>query len=861
LNLVEKTPNSAKKIEITVIEKYSEFNTGLPYGSRSGFSTLLITSLKNFLIEPERQLFITWLNKNKRWLLDEFIIEGGKLSKEWLNINQEDIDNNKWEELFIPRRFFGCYIDLKLKHKIKRLEEKNLVQTTFISDEVNDLEKKKNGYDIYTSNHDIITSTKVVLSIGSIPTKQLWKNEALIEEDNLLLVNKPYEPELSSVINKIKAFVSKRKGIQTNVLIVGANASALELLYKINDFEILGKSNKNQFAFLSTQGTIPDAEIDFVRQASFKPHNLIELKKEDTLSAKAIAEATFKDLDTAESIKLGAASTVDIVSAAFGVLLNKLNDEELEHFACYYGNEIGKRQRCAGIHYSDVVHTLKEDKRFIHIAGRFNDLILDDNGDYLLKYHDTLTQKQIITHESFNIIINCIGNNNLESKKISALLKSIINKGYCKPNASKIGFNVNTSLESSKNLHIMGPLLAGNVIENKPVWHAEHCGRIIWLSKYLANKLFDETLENKQKQNSEPQFEVKCLEDNLDIEHYKLILNKDWANNIYYAYEHLIYFKNLSDSLKYFVLSKDGNPKIIMPVVLRSIKEEGDIEIISNNYYDAITPYGYSGPLYSEDVTEDDLKQFWQSIDAWYFENNVITEFIRFSLNQNYVGYRGLLVGTLLNVKGKILNNFEDLWTNFSPKVRNNYRKALTYNLEFKLFDSNFSHERLEEFFRIYTETMIRNDAKGIYFFSFNYFKELISHNPNNFVLAKAYYENKCISAELIIKMNDTIYAFLGGTDANYFKTRPNDFLRVEIIKWAVENNIKYYTLGGGLNDNDGLYKHKKSLFPKDDDIMFYTGRKIINHEVYDQLCENNNEDCAKIHKEDFFPLYRFNNR
>ena len=58
LDLISNETHRNSKISINIIEKYSEFNLGIPYGSRSGFSPLLITSLKNFLIEPERSLFI-----------------------------------------------------------------------------------------------------------------------------------------------------------------------------------------------------------------------------------------------------------------------------------------------------------------------------------------------------------------------------------------------------------------------------------------------------------------------------------------------------------------------------------------------------------------------------------------------------------------------------------------------------------------------------------------------------------------------------------------------------------------------------------------------------------------------------------
>ena len=71
-------------------------------------------------------------------------------------------------------------------------------------------------------------------------------------------------------------------------------------------------------------------------------------------------------------------------------------------------------------------------------------------------------------------------------------------KEYCKPNDSKIGFEVNQQLEASENLHIIGPLLAGNVFEGKAVWHVEHCGRIIWLSQMLSEKMNDYFFKNTE---------------------------------------------------------------------------------------------------------------------------------------------------------------------------------------------------------------------------------------------------------------------------------------------------------------------------------------------------------------------------
>lgn len=351
---------------------------------------------------------------------------------------------------------------------------------------------------------------------------------------------------------------------------------------------------------------------------------------------------------------------------------------------------------------------------------------------------------------------------------------------------------------------------------------------------------------------------IKNLNDSSDVLEYRTLLQNKWDNNVYYSAEHLLHFEKDSEKLKYFLFEKNDTQVILMPFIFREIKLKGE----NYPYFDVISPYGYSGPLFNNNVSEEDIIQFWSHVDQWYKDNNVITEFIRFSLNENYKGYSGCLIKTLSNVRGHLLENFEKQWVAFLPKVRNNYRKAVNHNLEFKIFHKDeITKDIIKIFNDIYVDTMNRNNADSIYFFSNTYFENLILSNLNNFSIAIAYYKDIPISIELIIGYKSTFFAFLGGTNAEYFSYRPNDFLRVKIIEWAIANQIKCYVLGGGMKDGDGLYKHKKSLFPKDEDVVFYTGRKIVNEKIYDQLCLSSEVEYTQVHKDNlkdyFFPFYR----
>ena len=131
----------------------------------------------------------------------------------------------------------------------------------------------------------------------------------------------------------------------------------------------------------------------------------------------------------------------------------------------------------------------------------------------------------------------------------------------------------------------------------------------------------------------------------------------------------------------------------------------------------------------------------------------------------------------------------------------------------------------------------------------------------NKIVIAVTYFEDKPISTELIIVNENVMHSFLGGTISDYFNLRPNDFLKIEIIKWGLQNNMNYYALGGSRKDEDSLYKYKKSFFPKDKDVIFDIGRKIINNTFHQKLISRQTEDKALIKNSIkdinvYFPLY-----
>ncbi|MBQ4915660.1 FAD/NAD(P)-binding protein [Maribacter sp. MMG018] len=482
------TKKTDKKIELFIIDKSQDFFKGMPYGNRSGKSVLLIQDLKNFITEPHRTHFKNWLNANIDALSEEFMKNGGQYATQWVEKNSPLYKKDQWDDLYIPRFFFGKYIDEEVRKRLDTLVASNKVSITYVQKETVAIKKNDDKFHIAFDDATAIETDKVILSIGSLPYKKLY-SDTIKNNNTALYIKEPYGVGMEENMNQIANFIKNRKkqGLKTKIAVLGANASGLEMIYKICDKLPINEYDTT-FKTLSSHGVMPDGTFDAEKAKHFKAKHLQSLAEADNLSASAIAEAAHKDIDEAEKIGLGAATTVGIISKGFGALLPKLSKEELLNFACFHGNQIGRRQRCAGNHYLSVVEELTNLKRFEHLKGRF--VGLTENQDGLsMKYKTGESSDSKESTENFNIVINCLGSVNLTADDLSPFLKSLVNEGLCRPNPSKIGFHVDENMQASKNLFIAGPLLAGNQIEDKIFWHLEHCARIIWSSSVLSKKL------------------------------------------------------------------------------------------------------------------------------------------------------------------------------------------------------------------------------------------------------------------------------------------------------------------------------------------------------------------------------------
>ena len=280
--------------------------------------------------------------------------------------------------------------------------------------------------------------------------------------------------------------------------------------------------------------------------------------------------------------------------------------------------------------------------------------------------------------------------------------------------------------------------------------------------------------------------------------------------------------------------------------------------INGEQFYDIVTPYGYGGPIIIESNNRENLKhEYSEAFCSYCKENRIVCEFIRFHpIFKNYqdvddayeVDYSRHTVGTNLI-------DFDDpVQKEFAKSIRRDNRKAVEKGVSVSLHPTPTD---LSIFRKLYEETMDRNNADEMYYFSDDYY-DILEKELSPFILeAQLHYEGEIIASELYFIAGDILNAHLLGSNEKMLELAAGGLLEAKAAQWGKEHGYRYIHHGGGRSSDpeDSLYKYKKK-FGKNTDFDFYVGRKVWNQDVYDVLVGKRMEQGA-IEDEGFFPKYR----
>lgn len=329
-------------------------------------------------------------------------------------------------------------------------------------------------------------------------------------------------------------------------------------------------------------------------------------------------------------------------------------------------------------------------------------------------------------------------------------------------------------------------------------------------------------------------------------------------NDVYFDYDYFDIYKRNFNVEPEAILWEDQHISIFWSHLIREIPNK---LICDQRLFDLITPYGYGGPLINCKVdnkskVQKSLSSFMKEYIEFAKEKKYICEFIRFHpIVRNWElftdGFRDVITLEYVNntVYIDLSYDLDHIWQGIRKGHKYNIKKTEREGCEIQTLLCP-SESDILEFSSLYYSTMEKCQASKKYFFDASFIKDHFSQLSS--ALMRINYCGQLISASMFITGESCIHYHLSGSCNVFRGVYASELIIWNAIKWAKENNFKYFHLGGGLGKEDSLFYFKKG-FSKTT-APFYTGKIIFDYEQYKTL--ENLHQSPNV-SENFFPAYR----
>lgn len=359
-----------------------------------------------------------------------------------------------------------------------------------------------------------------------------------------------------------------------------------------------------------------------------------------------------------------------------------------------------------------------------------------------------------------------------------------------------------------------------------------------------------------------------------DFEKWRYLVNKNPQADIYFMPEYAKIFEATKEEIReafggeaQLFFYGDEQNYVIYPFFKRSIGELSFSQFLpteSKNWYDIVSPYGYSGTLAHITQSEKETplwESFFSEFHQHCVQNNIVAEFARLHpYIKNHLPLREF-VGQNIRKNAEVvyidLQQDEFLMRkNMTKGNKSSVSKARRSGVG---ISRSKSKDDIAAFYQLYTHTMERSEAKRAYFFSREFFDNTLQLLGDNVELFSAQYKGRVAAASLFLCKGNMVHYYLSGSDADFLSVCPNNLLLYEVILWAKEQGYKVFNLGGGYQSNDSLFHFKSSFSKTTADFCTYS--RVHNEEIYKLLCQTRDKydrlNGKELVNSDYFPQYR----
>jgi len=320
-------------------------------------------------------------------------------------------------------------------------------------------------------------------------------------------------------------------------------------------------------------------------------------------------------------------------------------------------------------------------------------------------------------------------------------------------------------------------------------------------------------------------------------------------------------YERRGDGTAHCFVYRSANGLVLHPFLMRRVNDMSLFYDI-DECWDITTSYGYGGPLYrlSGNGSLARLSQgFLKSFHTHCLEHRIVSEFARLHPlldnqqllpDENKVFHHETLYIDLQQSE-------EDLWKGIRKGHKSSIKKAVRFQVKVVRDEDR---EYVQEFHKLYIETMRRQEASPSYFLPLSFFEDTLKLLGQYASLFVGLHDARVVTAAIILHYGDYAHYHFSGSDVDSLHLCSNHLLLYKVAKWAQQQGAKFFHLGGGLQPNDNLFMFKSGFSNKR--APFYTYRRIHDPGLYQRLVQRKLEDEELSRGrgtvgEKFFPRYR----
>ena len=296
---------------------------------------------------------------------------------------------------------------------------------------------------------------------------------------------------------------------------------------------------------------------------------------------------------------------------------------------------------------------------------------------------------------------------------------------------------------------------------------------------------------------------------------------------------------------------------MLMPMLLRRLPESLDPE---GRWLDASAPYGYACPLMTGEPAPDQVAGFLDCFQTAGRSRGIVSAFFRLHPllplpREPFLDF-GILVDHGETVYLDLTRPAEELDREMRAGHQGDIRRLQQegYTVVLGAWD------RLDDFVRIYTQTMARHAASSFYFFPKEYFLALRDALGERLQLALVHAPGSQVVAcgALFLEEAGFLEYHLSGTDEAYLKEACSKLLLAHMRDWAKARGDRLFHLGGGVGAQaDSLFVFKKGFSRLRS--SFSSFRMIVDDDAYARLSSwgSRSGDRKLMERRRYFPGYR----